>query len=242
MALYTKTIRNDSGCDTYETPRKSLDMILDRLDPAKDFLWEPFPGSGHSTIYMRERGFEVVNGSPWDFFEQELPVAPEGKSLILVSNPPYSPKQQIFTRFQELGLRRVALLLPAATIYTVYFNRYNRAMNDEHGQRLKMIVHTARCYFLDPTTGEAVRRSDGDGQRKGSASFDIAWITYGVDLPREIVFNDREPKKPSAEKKAKRQKTVTAETVVPAIDTRVLVTVGSGIGAQVGGAIVNHFA
>lgn len=190
MALYSKSIRNDSGCDTYETPVESMDMILEHLDPGKDFIWEPFAGTGHSTRHMRSRGFEVVNGFPCDFFEQPLPTAPPGKSLIMVSNPPYSTKQKVFARCKEIGLRRYALLLPAATLYTVYFYAFNKWMEDA-GIRLSMVIHTSRCCFLDPASGQPVQRDN----RAGSASFDVAWMNYGVNLPRDIVFIKREPKK-----------------------------------------------
>lgn len=187
MALYTSSIRNNSGIDVYETPKKSLDLILDHLNPLIDFIWEPFPGSGHSTNYMRERGFEVINGDNPDFFKQEtLPIVPIGKTLILVTNPPFSIKKDIFNRLNELGLKRLAMLLPAAVMYTVYFNKYNKMQNENYNNQLNIIVHTSRCSFLDPETGIAVRRNGG--KRKGNASFDIAWITYDVNLPQQITF------------------------------------------------------
>lgn len=198
MALYTKAIRNDSGCDTYETPGESLDMILAYLNPATDFIWEPFVGTGHSTNHMRSKGFEVTNGAPDDFFDQPLPVAPPGKSVILVSNPPYSTKQKIFERIVTLGLHRCALLLPAATMYTVYFHSFDKMMQ-QAGERFSLLVHTSRCVFLDPKTGSPVQRNN----RAGSASFDVAWMNYGVPLDRDIMFIDRTPKKRGRPRKIK---------------------------------------
>ena len=71
--------------DLYETPTATLDMILDQLDPARHHIWEPFPGTGHSTRYMKSRGFCVTNGNHPDFFQQSLPEKDPDKELTSVS-------------------------------------------------------------------------------------------------------------------------------------------------------------
>ena len=182
MAFYTSFIQNASKNDLYETPGSALDMILERLDPLVDFIWEPFKGTGHSTEYMRSKGFEVVNGEDPDFFNQSIPVPSPGKQLVLVSNPPFSIKKEILIRLNELNVRRVALLLPAATLYTKYFHSYSTSQAHD----IQMIVHTKRCVFIDPATGEGATRSNG--KKNGSASFDIAWLTHGLGLPTGINF------------------------------------------------------
>ena len=56
-------------------------------------IWECFYGDGRSVIYLRELGFEVIHENV-DFFHNDL-------GDILVSNPPYSMKKEVFTRLKE---------------------------------------------------------------------------------------------------------------------------------------------
>jgi len=147
-------------------------MVLTHLDPSIHLLWEPFPGSGHSTRHMKSKGFQVTNGDAPDFFKQTVPVPPSGMKTILVSNPPFSIKREILSHLESLGLHDVALLLPAPVPFTKYFYEF------AHLHHVQLVVHSKRCAFLDPLTGKA----------GGSASFDIAWICVGLELLRDINF------------------------------------------------------
>jgi hypothetical protein len=40
MSIYS-TAAQPKKCDTYETPVRSLDMLLSHLDPAVHYLWKP---------------------------------------------------------------------------------------------------------------------------------------------------------------------------------------------------------
>jgi hypothetical protein len=171
MSIYTSKTQ-PKKCDTYETPIRSLDMLLTHLDPTVHYIWEPFAGSGHSTRHMRQAGFEVTNGDDPDFFEQSVPVAPEGLRLVLVSNPPFSKKQEILRHLAALGVHDVALLLPAAVLFTKYFFEFSLK------HHVQLVVHSKRCSFLNPDTGKAA----------GSASFDVVWICVGLGLPRDLNF------------------------------------------------------
>ncbi len=117
MAIYTKKAQPTKN-DLYETPTATLDMILDHLDPKRHLIWEPFVGTGHSTRYIKSRGFSVTNGDHQDFFQQSLPEKDPKKELVLVSNPPFSIKRHILRRLTELGFHKFALLLPAPVLFT----------------------------------------------------------------------------------------------------------------------------
>ena len=123
MAIYTKNVQPKLN-DQYETPPATLDMILDKLDPGRHHIWEPFPGAGHSTRYMKSRGFCVTNGDQQDFFQQSIPEKDPKKELVLVSNPPFSVKRRILLRLTEIGFHEIALLLPAPLLFTKYFQEY----------------------------------------------------------------------------------------------------------------------
>ena len=144
MAFYS-TCSQPKKQDLWETPDKSIDMILDRLDPSVHFIWEPFVGTGRSTRYMISRGFQVTNGDDDpDFFRQSVPGAPTGMKTVLVSNPPFSAKREILRHLDAIGMHDVALLLPAPVLFTKYF----RAFCDNHP--VQIVVHNGRCSFIDP--------------------------------------------------------------------------------------------
>jgi len=175
MSLYSNKTqpRSNPESDKYESPPRSLDMILDLLDASKHHIWEPFKGSGHSTMYMRSKGFEVSNGNDPDFFKQSVPNPSENKELILVSNPPFSIKRQILLHLKKIEFNKIALLLPAPVLFTLYFREF--AM--EH--KVQIVIHTKRCSFLNPCTLEPCRTS---------ASFDCLWITTNLSLENDINF------------------------------------------------------
>jgi len=176
MSIYTAAAQPKKN-DLYETPTKSLDMILELLDPAVHYIWEPFVGSGHSTRHMRSRGFQVTNGDDPDFFKQTVPVPPQpGMRTVVVSNPPFSIKREILCHLDSLGMHEVALLLPAPVLFTKYFRQYCRS------HHVQLVVHSKRCAFIDPITGKA----------GGSASFDVAWICAGLALEHDINFPPEE--------------------------------------------------
>jgi hypothetical protein len=182
MAKYNiKTKINDD----YETPGRVLDMILDELDAKKVYIWEPFKGSGHSTEYMRKKGFKVTNGYYDDFFAHKtLPTIPEdnevffdeagnSRELVVVTNPPFSIKKQILEHFKTLGVCKIALLLPVGTLFTMYW------LNLFPQEQFQVVFHTGRCKFIDPVTNSIT---------KGTSSFDIAWLCHGLSLKKDIQY------------------------------------------------------
>lgn len=165
--------------DSYETSHATLDVVLDKLDPTKHYIFEPFPGTGYSTTYMREKGFLVTNGDYKDFFDHTTlpkpPLEAEDKNLVMyvVTNPPFSKKEQILRKFQELGIRNLALLLPSATVSNKYWRRYFPHDN------FQIIINTGRCKFLDPVTHHPI---------SGSCSFTIYWCLNNFHLPNDLSY------------------------------------------------------
>lgn len=176
---YDKSKSRPFDRDSYETSHATLDVVLNLLDPDKHYIFEPFPGTGYSTTYMRERGFIVTNGDYEDFFHHmtppKVPSAAIEKKLMMyvVTNPPFSKKEKILQKLQELGLRNLALLLPSATVSNKYWKRYFPHDN------FQIFINTGRCKFLDPLTHEPIR---------GSSSFTIFWCLNNFHLPNDLNY------------------------------------------------------
>lgn len=169
---FTKKRKFDK--DAYESPKYVLDMVLDQLDPEKWEIWEPFPGSGYSTLHMRNRGFTVTNGKFDDFFQHKEPptVTAKSKNLAVVTNPPYSKNKQILKHLKDLRIRSMALLIPVGVTFTRFYQHLFPL------DQQQLIWHVRQCKFLDPYTHEKV----------GRASFDVLWATSGLRFDKDIQF------------------------------------------------------
>ena len=80
--------------DDYMTPYSVWENIKDFI-PANKVIWESFYGDGKSGEHLRKLGFEVIH-EPIDFFE-------ENHGDIIVSNPPFSKKKEVFIRLKKLN-------------------------------------------------------------------------------------------------------------------------------------------
>lgn len=159
--------------DQYETPGYVFDMILEELDPRQWTIWEPFPGSGHSTRYISSRGFSVTNGDHSDFFEHSTIPTPckAEQKVVVVSNPPYSKKKEIMQKLKDLGVIHIALFVPVAVMARRYFAEAFPQMRNQ------IIFHQRACSFLHPVSHKSM----------GKASFPVMWVTCGLNMSRDIM-------------------------------------------------------
>lgn len=175
MARWDKNNNKMQVLDTYETPQEAFDQLM-RFIPKNQKIWEPFPGSGRSTKYMKELGYDVDNGCDADFFEQikQQNGAPS-KDHLMVTNPPFSKKQDIFDVLDEYNVGKLCILIPAAMLFTKYFQIYIK----DH--RFQILVPLRRLNFHLPGQEDFV----------GKSSFDTCWLCRGLDpeLPRDIMIS-----------------------------------------------------
>ena len=175
MAHYFRIENPKFEKDCYETPYSVLDMVLEELDPQKHYIWEPFPGSGYSTKYIRSKGFKITNGPHTNFFDNVTsPQVDQGYDLVVVSNPPFSKKKEILAKLKDLKVHKIALLLPVGTLFLSYFDRLFPC-----GQSFSIIIHRGRVKFINPNTHQ---------QLANSCSFDVIWVVAGLNLPKPILY------------------------------------------------------
>jgi len=134
-------------------------------------IWECGEGKGNLTKHFREKGYEVVGSDILDGRDFLL-WKPE-KFDVIITNPPYSLKQQFLTRAYSLG-KPFAFLLPLTTFETAkrqqLFKKYG----------LEVIFFDKRINFETPSG-------------KGSSSwFGTAWFTCGLNIGREMTFEKLE--------------------------------------------------
>lgn len=157
--MFSKVVKNDE----YYTKKESWADIAQYL-PRDKVIWECFYSErSKSAQYLRELGFEVIY-KPVDFFEENL-------GDILVSNPPFSKKKEVFARLKELG-KPFVMLVPTNTIHTKYFTE---TFHDEH---IQLIMPWQKRQFDSPIYNLHPR----------GCSFNTLYVCYKMNLPKDVIL------------------------------------------------------
>ena len=109
-------IQNEKNDEIY-TPVEAILPILKYLDKNKTY-WECTDfGSSKITSTLRENGFKVVSSSKKeiDFLKDK----PDFKFDAIITNPPYSLKNEFLDRAYKIG-KPFAMLLPIHTLEGVF--------------------------------------------------------------------------------------------------------------------------
>ena len=157
--MFSKVVKNDE----YYTKKESWADIAQYL-PRDKVIWECFYSErSKSAQYLRELGFEVIY-KPVDFFEENL-------GDILVSNPPFSKKKEVFARLKELG-KPFVMLVPTNTIHTKYFTE------TFHDEQIQLIMPWRKRQFDSPIYNLHPR----------GCSFNTLYVCYKMNLPKDVIL------------------------------------------------------
>ena len=151
--------------DDFQTPGLALAPLVPFLPP-NACIWEPSCGKGNIVRALQSHGFcvtgtDILQGQ--DFFDTQR------ECDVLVTNPPFSCKDEYLARCYALG-NPFALLLPL----TALEGRKRQELYRAHG--LEIIFLDRRINFETPS---------GEGQ---GSWFATAWYTWGLNIGREITF------------------------------------------------------
>lgn len=147
--------------DDYMTPKEVWESIA-HLIPKDKKIWECFYGDGKSGEYLSDLGFQVEHHKI-DFFD-----VPSFNYDILVSNPPYSMKPKIFKRLSEID-KPFMMLVPVSTMTKKFLKTYFQ-------DKIQIIIPKSRIHFVK------------NGEQTKSSWFDTCWITYKMNLEKDITF------------------------------------------------------
>jgi hypothetical protein len=160
--------------DDYMTPASAWENIAHLMPKyyiqgpimRRIVLWEPFYGDGTSGRHLREAtGCQVVH-EPKDFFTYNA-------GDIVVTNPPFSKKKEVFTRLKALG-KPFIVVCPASVLTTQYFRQL---FSDE---QIQIIIPRKRIQFGKMT--------DGNVTWEGKCNFDCFYYCWKMALPQDIVW------------------------------------------------------
>jgi hypothetical protein len=155
--------------DHFQTPPLALKALLPFIPANVHTIWEPACGLGNLVRQLRNAGY-AVQGSDI-IFDQDFMTYEAPAYDLIVTNPPYSLKNEFFSRAYELG-KPFAYLLP----YTALETESRQKLFRTHG--LELILFNKRINFDTPS-------GEGSG-----AWFPTGWFTWGMHLPQQLTFVD----------------------------------------------------
>jgi len=160
--------RGPAGDECF-TPFYAVEPILKYLDKSKTY-WLPFDEHWSAFVQlMMEKGFKIVISSirdGEDFFEYEPP-----HYDIIISNPPFSKKDEVLKRLYELG-KPYAILLP---------------LNSLQGQRRFQYLDGIEILTFDKRIGYHQNFNFQDTTE--SAFFASAYFCKGI-LPSNLIVEE----------------------------------------------------
>lgn len=154
--------------DEYYTPEYAVKPLLKYL-PKDKVIWECTDfGNSNITKILKENGYKVVstNKKEIDFLNDNV----DFDFDIIITNPPYSLKDDFLKRCYEYG-KPFCLLLPITSLEGIKRGKLFR----ENG--IELIVLDKRCNFIY------------ENNEKKNNWFNTSWFCYKV-LPRELIFEE----------------------------------------------------
>lgn len=167
---YLTSNRTTAGDECY-TPFYAVAPLLKYINKEK-IIWTPFDEEW-SAYYLtfKENGYKVIRSSlvdGLDFFEYE----PNEKYDVIISNPPFSKKDEVLERLDRLG-KPFAILLP---------------MNSLQGQsRYKIFRNGIQLLAFDKRI-EFYTNGNFETYTKGN-SFASAYFCWGI-LPKDLIIEE----------------------------------------------------
>jgi len=147
--------------DEFFTPEYALNPLLPYL--RKEWIiWECAWGKGTLAKHLKEKGFSVLNEDV-DFLDFNL------NCDVLITNPPYSKKDEFLRRAFEIG-KPFAFLMPLTALEGIK----RGALFKKYG--IQLIIPNRRINFITLSG-------------KGSGAwFQTAWFCWKLNLPQDLMF------------------------------------------------------
>lgn len=155
--------------DLFQTPDYATDLIVPYISGT---IWECAAGMGFISKRLFNHGFDVISSdiqTGQNFFTYQ----PGRDFDMIVTNPPYSLKEEFYKRCMSFG-KPFALLVPAD------LNQWNLRATLRGAQWL---IPTRRIDYITP---------NGKSGKDSSAQFHSGWFTYGLNLPDRITIVELE--------------------------------------------------
>jgi len=159
------SFKSGASHDHYMTPKGAWENISQFI-PKDKVVWEPFCGNGQSRRFLTEIGCDVISIEE-DFFEYN-------RGEIIITNPPFSIKKEVFTRLKEMN-KPFIVLCPLSTMVTQYFQKL---FKDE----IQIIIPKKVIVFVK--TDEEMKPI----ATKNPQRFECLYYCWKMNLANDITF------------------------------------------------------
>jgi len=153
--------------DEIFTPEYAINPLLPYLD-TRGVIWDCAFGIGKLAEHFRKKGFVVIGKDSEDFLDTDLDCD------YIITNPPYSKKDEFLKRAFELD-KPFAFLMPL----TALEGKRRGELYKKYG--IQLIIPNRRINFVMPN-------------KQGSSWFQTAWFCYKLNLPKDLMFVELEKK------------------------------------------------
>lgn len=158
--------------DDFQTPPEALIPLMPYLSKGWT-IWEPAAGKGYLVDELEKQGFKVIATDKYYYADGDVSFDFLLDKPIhwdcIITNPPFSLKQQFLERCYKLGTP-FALLLPLTTLETARRQKLFR----DYG--VEIICMPKRINFETPNNSG------------GSSWFATAWFTWGLNIGKQLTF------------------------------------------------------
>ena len=149
---------HQNASDNYYSKKEVWEKIQQYI-PKDKVIYEPFYGDGKIGQYLRELGFHVIH-EPIDFFENDL-------GEIIVSNPPFSMKQEIFTRLKKLDKPFIIVMFPIVLSCKWFLDIFDD---------IQIIIPKTRVKMY------------GNGKENYTPNGGVWYFCYKMNLPKDLII------------------------------------------------------
>lgn len=177
--------------DEYYTPRCMVDMIIPYIE--KDYtVWCPFDTENSEfVIALRENGNGIIHSHICEG-KDFLKYTPDEKFDIIVSNPPFTLKNEVFKKTQSFDV-------PYALVMGLHCLSYYEFASNFHNRRLQLLIPAKRIsfngngvsftsvYFCEKLLPQDVMIIDNYGNDNVKSRY----IPSGMEADREKIINAR---------------------------------------------------
>lgn len=162
--------KTDKASDEVFTPQYAVYPIIKYLTP-ESTIWCPFDKEDSAFVQvLRDNGFKVLY-SHIDDGQNFFDYVPEESYDYIVSNPPFSIKDQILARLNELN-KPYAVLLPLPTLQGQKRFKYLK--------EAQALIFDKRINFYKDVEKKTIEKG---------VSFATIYVCKGV-LPKDLIFEE----------------------------------------------------
>lgn len=146
------------------TPPEAMSYITPFLNKNLTY-WEACYGMGHMADELTRQGFKVVGNNTIDCLDSE----PEESWDIWITNPPFNGNRKFINRAIELG-KPFVFLIRLEHLGGVEVLSLLKDLD------FKVIIPERRINYIR------------ENQKQPGAPFHSIWLTYKIDLPKQINY------------------------------------------------------